>query len=194
MKRALVTGGAGFIGSHVVDELVAMGHEVHVIDNFMNGRREHLAGLPADRIHEVDIRDQAGLSRAVADIAPQLVYHLAAIHFIPYCNEHPTESVLINIQGTQNLLDALAKDFVASKFDLKHLVRTICKSSTYQLASTPNRYNAADKSSFSRYYPRRMNAEVLLDAVNAVTGSTTAFASLPASTRAVIPPWPRTAL
>jgi len=108
MKRALVTGGAGFIGSHVVDELVAMGHEVHVIDNFMNGRREHLAGLPADRIHEVDIRDPAGLSGAVAKIAPQLVYHLAAIHFIPYCTEHPTESVLINIQGTQNLLDALA--------------------------------------------------------------------------------------
>ncbi|MDP2024889.1 NAD(P)-dependent oxidoreductase [Sulfuriferula sp.] len=107
MKRALVTGGAGFIGSHVVDELVATGHEVHVIDNFMNGRREHLAGLPPHRIHEVDIRDQDGLARKVAEIAPQLVYHLAAIHFIPYCTEHPTESVLINIQGTQNLLDAL---------------------------------------------------------------------------------------
>jgi hypothetical protein len=83
------------------------------------------------------------------------------------------------------LLDALAKDFVASKFDLKHLVRTICRSSTYQLSSVPNRYNAADKQSFSRYYPRRMNAEVLLDAVDQVTAGKTAFANLPASTRAV---------
>lgn len=83
------------------------------------------------------------------------------------------------------LLDALAKDFVATKFDLKHLVRTICKSSTYQLSSTPNRYNAADKQSFSRYYPRRLAAEVLLDAVNDVTRANQAFSNLPANTRAV---------
>jgi hypothetical protein len=83
------------------------------------------------------------------------------------------------------LLDALAKDFVASKFDLKQLVRTICKSSTYHLSSVPNRYNAADKQGFSRYYPRRLNAEVLLDAVNQVTKGKTPFTNLPASTRAV---------
>lgn len=83
------------------------------------------------------------------------------------------------------LLDALAKDFVASKFDLKHVVRTICRSSTYQLSSIPNRYNAADEQSFSRYYPRRMNAEVLLDAVDQVTGGVTAFANVPPSMRAV---------
>jgi hypothetical protein len=83
------------------------------------------------------------------------------------------------------LLDALAKDFIASKFDLKHLVKTICRSSTYQLSSVPNRYNVADRQSFSRYYPRRMNAEVLLDAVDQVTAGKTPFANLPASTRAV---------
>ncbi len=83
------------------------------------------------------------------------------------------------------LLDALAKDFAASGFDLKHVVRTICRSSTYQLASAPNRYNAADKHHFSRFYPRRMGAEVLLDAVNDVTKGTTPFANLPPATRAV---------
>src|SRR5687768_12572294 len=83
------------------------------------------------------------------------------------------------------LLDALAKDFVASKFDLKQLVRTICKSSTYQLSSVPNRYNAADKQGFSRYYPRRLAAEVLLDAVNQVTKGKTPFSNLPPATRAV---------
>jgi UDP-glucose 4-epimerase len=108
MQRVLVTGGAGFIGSHVVDELVARGDEVHVIDNFFNGRREFLGDLPARQIHEGDLRDQAWLRGALAEIAPQRVIHLAAIHFIPYCNAHPTEAVMINIQATQNLLDALA--------------------------------------------------------------------------------------
>lgn len=107
MQRVLVTGGAGFIGSHVVDELVAAGHDVHVIDNFFNGRREHLS-LAADRVHEGDLRDSAWMKQTLGKIAPQRVFHLAAIHFIPYCNDHPTEAVMINIQGTQNLLDALA--------------------------------------------------------------------------------------
>ena len=106
MQRVLVTGGAGFIGSHVVDELVARGDDVHVIDNFSNGRREHLT-LADDRIHVGDLRDQPWMKQALAAIAPQRVIHLAAIHFIPYCNAHPTEAVMINIQGTQNLLDAL---------------------------------------------------------------------------------------
>lgn len=108
MPCVLVTGGAGFIGSHVVDELVARGDDVHVIDNFFNGRREHLPDLPASHIHEGDLRDAAWMKETLARIAPSRVYHLAAIHFIPYCNDHPTEAVMINIQGTQNLLDALA--------------------------------------------------------------------------------------
>jgi UDP-glucose 4-epimerase len=106
MQRVLVTGGAGFIGSHVVDELVARGDDVHVIDNFFNGRREHL-DLAENRIHEGDLRDHAWMKETLAKIAPERVFHLAAIHFIPYCNEHPTDAVMINIQGTQNLLDAL---------------------------------------------------------------------------------------
>lgn len=82
------------------------------------------------------------------------------------------------------LLDALAKDFVSSGFDLKHLVRTICNSSTYQLSSEPNEWNRDDKQNFSRYYPKRLNAEVLLDSINQVTGTTTSFGGVPAGTRA----------
>ena len=83
------------------------------------------------------------------------------------------------------LLDALAKHFVASKFDLKDLVRTICRSTTYQLSSIPNQYNAADKHHYSRYYPKRLSAEVLYDSVQQITKSSSAFAGLPAGTRAV---------
>ena len=86
------------------------------------------------------------------------------------------------------LLDALARHFVDSGFDLKGLVRAITRSSTYQLSATPNKYNAVDKQNFSRYYPKRLTAEVLLDAVNAVTGSETRFDGQPAGTRAVALP------
>jgi hypothetical protein len=83
------------------------------------------------------------------------------------------------------LLDALAKDFVEHKFDLKHLVRTIVNSQTYQLSAEPNEWNADDKQNFSRYYPKRLNAEVLLDAIDQVAGTSTNFGQVPQGTRAV---------
>lgn len=83
------------------------------------------------------------------------------------------------------LLDALAKSFIESGFDLKKLVRTIVSSSTYQLSAIPNSHNAGDKQNFSRYYPKRLSAEVLFDAINTVTKSEASWANLPAGTRAV---------
>jgi Protein of unknown function (DUF1553)/Protein of unknown function (DUF1549)/Bacterial Ig-like domain (group 2) len=90
-----------------------------------------------------------------------------------------------NPASNPELLDALAKDFVDHGFDLKHLVRTICSSATYQLAAEPNEWNQDDKQNFSRYYPKRLNAEVLLDAIDQVTGTQTTFGGIPAGTRAV---------
>ena len=83
------------------------------------------------------------------------------------------------------LLDALAKSFIDSGFDLKKLVRAIVTSSTYQLSAIPNSHNAGDKQNFSRYYPKRLSAEVLFDAINTVTKSEANWANLPAGTRAV---------
>ena len=83
------------------------------------------------------------------------------------------------------LLDALAKNFIESHFDLKNLVRTICRSQVYQLSSLPNQFNAVDKQYFSRYYPKRLTAEVLLDAIDEATRSDSKFEGLPAGTRAV---------
>lgn len=90
-----------------------------------------------------------------------------------------------NPPSNPDLLDALAHDFVEHSFDLKHLVRTICNSATYQLAAEPNDWNQDDKQNFSRYYPKRLNAEVLLDAIDQVTGSKSGFTGVPASVRAV---------
>ena len=83
------------------------------------------------------------------------------------------------------LLDALARFFVESGYDLKKLVGTICRSQTYQLSALPNKYNAVDRHDFSRYYPKRLTAEVLLDAVNQVAKSESKFEGLPVGTRSV---------
>ena len=86
------------------------------------------------------------------------------------------------------LLDALAAEFVKSGYDLKHLVRTLATSRTYQFSAVPNQYNAIDRQNFSRYYPRRLTAEVLYDSVHAVLQSESKFDGLPAGTRAVALP------
>jgi hypothetical protein len=88
----------------------------------------------------------------------------------------------------RGLLDALAAHFVASGFDLKELVRTVARSTTYQLSAEPNAYNAKDRHHFSRFYPRRLPAEVLLDSVNTLTGGRSQFEGLPSGTRAVCLP------
>lgn len=86
------------------------------------------------------------------------------------------------------LLAALEQHFITSGFDLKDLVRTITRSQAYQLSEVPNQYNIADRQNYSRYYPRRLQAEVLLDAIDRLTGSPTDFANLPPGTRAVALP------
>jgi hypothetical protein len=90
-----------------------------------------------------------------------------------------------NPPANPELLDALAKHFVETKFDLKAIIRAITRSHTYQLSAVPNEFNGVDRQNFSRYYPKRLPAESLFDAVNQLTGSRSAFAGLPSGTRAV---------
>src|SRR5205807_1326735 len=86
---------------------------------------------------------------------------------------------ITNPPSNPELLDALAKDLVDHKYSLKELIKTIVKSRTYQLSAVPNEFNQHDKQNYARYYPKRMSAEVLFDAVNQVTDSPTAFGGLP---------------
>jgi hypothetical protein len=90
-----------------------------------------------------------------------------------------------NPPSNPELLDALAKDFVRHKFDVKHVLRTICNSRTYQLNSIPNEYNKHDQQNHARYYGRRMIAEVLHDAVDQVCGVRTQFGRMSRQARAV---------
>lgn len=86
------------------------------------------------------------------------------------------------------LLGALAADFVKSGYDMKHLIRTITNSTTYQLSAIPNEHNAKDRQNFSRYYPKRLNAEVLYDSVNTLLDVESTFAGQAPGTRAVALP------
>ena len=107
-------------------------------------------------------------------------------HFLGRGLVEPEDDMRVTNPATNPaLLNALAKHFVDTGFDLKQLVRTICNSQTYQLSALPNEYNADDKQNYSRYYPKRLTAEVLLDAIDGMTGVSTKFAGLPQETRAV---------
>jgi UDP-glucose 4-epimerase len=101
--RVLVTGGAGFIGSHVVDRLVAAGHTVSIVDDLSTG----LAGNvnPHATLHTCDIRT-VELPRVVAATRPQAVVHLAAQAAVPRSVEDPMFDASVNVLGTINLLDA----------------------------------------------------------------------------------------
>lgn len=104
-KKVLITGGAGFIGSALSKHLQELGHDVFVLDNLSFGRRK-LAGVPDDRFFQCDIRDRKGVNEVFDATRPNWVLHLAAVHFIPYCNQHPAEAADININGTISVLDA----------------------------------------------------------------------------------------
>ncbi len=90
-----------------------------------------------------------------------------------------------NPPSNPELLDALAKDFVEQKFDVKHIVRTLVNSRVYQLSSEPTEHNQDDRQNFARFYARRLIAEVLLDAVDQATGTKTRFGNIADSARAV---------
>jgi hypothetical protein len=101
-------------------------------------------------------------------------------HFFSRGIVDPVDDIRVtNPPSNPELLDALAKELIDSGYSLKHLVKVITKSRTYQLSSTPNEFNKHDKKSYARYYPRRMAAEVLFDAVSQATGSFMTFPGLP---------------
>jgi UDP-glucose 4-epimerase len=101
--RVLVTGGAGFVGSHVVDRLLADGHEVSVVDNLAGGRRENVH--PAATLHVCDIRSPR-LRRVMAAARPEAIVHLAAQAAVARSVADPVFDASVNVVGTVAVLDA----------------------------------------------------------------------------------------
>jgi UDP-glucose 4-epimerase len=99
--RAVVTGGAGFIGSTLVDELLARGDEVHVVDDLSAGKPDQVA--PAATLHVLDIREP--LADALADVRPEVVFHLAAQVDVRASVADPVGDARTNVLGTVNVLE-----------------------------------------------------------------------------------------
>jgi nucleoside-diphosphate-sugar epimerase len=108
MKAVLVTGGAGFIGSHLVRALLARGDRVRVLDNFSTGKDENLSGLAGPlEILRGDLRDPACVRQAVQEI--DTIFHQAAFVSVPKSMQEPQTCFEINVQGTLNLLERARK-------------------------------------------------------------------------------------
>ncbi len=104
----VVTGGAGFIGSNLVDALVARGDRVSVIDNVSTGKRENLSQAVASGavLHEVDVRDGAAVTEVIAAARPEVVFHLAAQIDVRFSVDNPVGDAEANVLGTIAVLEA----------------------------------------------------------------------------------------
>lgn len=109
MKKVVIVGGAGFVGSHLVDLCISYDVQVLVYDNFSTGRREFLPDNHLIKIVDGDILDSQNLETAIINFSPDVLYHLAAIHHIPTCEKAPDKALRVNVEGTQSVLTACGK-------------------------------------------------------------------------------------
>lgn len=105
--KILITGGAGFIGSHIQDKLIELDHEVAILDSLRSGKKENLH--PKSTFFEVDMREPQKVLDTFEKFKPEAIYHLAAQNEVPFSMEHPREDLQTNIEGMFNILEAGVK-------------------------------------------------------------------------------------
>jgi UDP-glucose 4-epimerase len=105
MANCLVTGGAGFIGSHIVERLVSLGHRVRVLDNLASGSLQNLQAV-RDQVEfvQADVADPDVCRQVIQDM--QWVFHEAAAVSVPFSVDHPDQAHRVNVDGTFHLLEA----------------------------------------------------------------------------------------
>lgn len=114
MMKILVTGGAGFIGSHIVDEYLNKGYEVIIIDNLSSGKKENINKKA--KFYEGDITDLRFLDFVFSKEKPDIINHHAAQAFVPISIKNPAKDININVIGTVNLLE------IARKYNIKKII------------------------------------------------------------------------
>ncbi len=143
--------------------------------------------IPASRDPRIDLADW--MSDESNPYFAKVLVNRYWKHFFGRGLVEPEDDIRVTNPATHpQLLDDLAKSFIQSGYDLRQLCRLICNSKSYQQSSFPNRYNEDDAQNFARYYPRRLAAEVMLDAINDVAGAKNSFNRQPLGARAVALP------
>ncbi len=110
--KYFITGGAGFIGRELVKQILVEKHSVTIYDNFSFGRIENIEEFKSDPLLIIirgDITNYNDLFKIVKNAKPDIVIHLAALHFIPFCNANPTETIRNNVEGTYGIFEAASK-------------------------------------------------------------------------------------
>lgn len=115
MEKVLVTGGAGFIGSHVVEKLIEKGYKVAVVDNLSTGKKDNIKGCEVEFYH-CDITDALHLFQVVETFQPDYIIHLAAQVSVTESVKNITYDSMVNIQGSVNVIEA------AKKYNIKRIV------------------------------------------------------------------------
>lgn len=147
--RALVTGGAGFIGSHIVEELLREGASVRVLDNFSSGKRENLEGFQGDlEILQGDLRDPQAIRAATKDV--NMVFHLAAFVSVPQSMSEPEACFAINVAGTVTLLEAARQTGV----------RKVVLSSSTAVYGNPDRFPTDEEAPLRPLSPYALSKQV----------------------------------
>ncbi len=149
--RTLVTGGAGFIGSNLVDALLARGDEVHVIDDLTTGSRENLAA--AVTLHEASVLEPNALTRAFAAAQPEVVFHLAAQIDVRRSVADPAFDASVNVGGTLRVADA------ARAAGARHLVFASTGGAIYGDADTVPSPEETDERPLAPYGQAKLSAE-----------------------------------
>jgi len=154
MTTALITGGAGFIGSHVADRLVAEGWVVHVVDNLATGKAAQVPERA--RFHQLDIRD-GDAARLVADVKPDALVHLAAQMDVRKSVAEPVFDAETNIVGTLNLLEAVRRHSPRTR-----VVFSSTGGAIYGDATTPPNRETFEKNPESPYAAAKLAVETYL--------------------------------
>lgn len=114
--KCLITGGAGFIGSYLTEVISNNNIECIVVDNLFQNSYTNIEKINNVRFYKIDITNKDELNKVFAAERPDQVYHLAAHHFIPYCNKNPIETIDVNIKGTQIVTDVCKENNVTKMF------------------------------------------------------------------------------
>ncbi len=162
MARVLVTGGGGFIGSHLAERFLNDGNEVVVVDNFITGRRENLETFrDGIELHELDIRDTDALRKAMKDV--EYVFHQAALPSVPRSVKNPIESHDFNSTGTLSVLAAAREEGVRR-------VIYAASSSAYGDVEEPAKHEQLPPRPISPYGAAKLTGEYYCQVFHAVYG------------------------